>query len=324
MISSLPKICLLTALLGIDHAAAFTPSKMSVSNRGVSGASLAATKVKEAVVKSEVKETTPAVDTVAVNGSFPDFVVDEAARGDLKSLAVALNPDVGFYDPLNLSKAGFYSLTNTETIGFLRQAEIKHGRVAMAAFVGYCVQSNFHWPWNMSLDGSPFPSIDLSPESQWDAIPTNAKLQIIFVIGFLEWWDELGGFIPESPALGIQETTNVLPHYTKGRKPGQYPSFQGFRDTVHWIPDLYDPFNNIEKDKKWTEERKAFGLLVEINNGRLAMLGIFGFLVADKLPNSVPLLKNIAIPYDGNPMIPFSGAFSFFNDASVAVADTLN
>ena len=54
---------------------------------------------------------------------------------------------------------------------FLRQSKIKHGRVAMAAFVGYCIQSNFHWPWDMTLGGDSFPSTDLSPAAQWDAIP---------------------------------------------------------------------------------------------------------------------------------------------------------
>ena len=33
------------------------------------------------------------------------------------------------------------------------------------------------------------------------------------------------------------------------------------------------------------------GLLVEINNGRLAMLGIFGFLAESKIPGSVPALR---------------------------------
>ena len=40
-------------------------------------------------------------------------------------------------------------------------------------------------------------------------------------------------------------------------------------------------------------------LLAEINNGRLAMLGIFGFLVADEIPGYIPLLADIAKPYAG-------------------------
>merc|ERR1712216_204479 len=58
------------------------------------------------------------------------------------------------------------------TIGFLRQAEIKHGRVAMAAFVGYCVQSNgVYFPWSLTGSGITHANISAagSPPEQWDA-----------------------------------------------------------------------------------------------------------------------------------------------------------
>jgi hypothetical protein len=65
-----------------------------------------------------------------------------SAKSDLEALAVKLNPQIGFYDPLNLADANFWGFGNEATIGFLRQSEIKHGRIAMFAFVGYIVQSN--------------------------------------------------------------------------------------------------------------------------------------------------------------------------------------
>jgi len=52
-------------------------------------------------------------------------------KADLEVLAKKLNPVIGFYDPLNLAEAEFWGQSNEATIGFLRHAEIKHGRIAV-------------------------------------------------------------------------------------------------------------------------------------------------------------------------------------------------
>merc|ERR1719247_3937286 len=82
-------------------------------------------------------------------------------QADLKSLAKSLNPIVGYWDPLGIGEDGSSSMffnaedKNERKIAWFRQAEIKHGRVAMAAFVGYCVQANgYHWPFKMTLEGA--------------------------------------------------------------------------------------------------------------------------------------------------------------------------
>jgi hypothetical protein len=144
------------------------------------------------------------------------------SKADLESMAVKLNPAVKFYDPLNLAEQDFWGKGNEATIGWLRQSEIKHGRIAMFAFVGYCVQSNFVFPWAQTLAGAAHPSPDLVPEAQWDAVPLGAKWQIFAVISALELWDECGG-------------GGAFPHYTKGRQPGKYPPFTLFRDNVHFV-----------------------------------------------------------------------------------------
>jgi hypothetical protein len=199
---------------------------------------------------------------------------------------------VKFWDPLNLVDAGFWGFDQAQTIGWLRQSEVKHGRVAMAAFVGYCVQSNFVFPWSLTLSGTPHPSTDLSPPEQWDAIPLASKVQIIAFVGFLEWYSELAD--------------NGSAHYTKGGKVGAYPTFD---NVPHDVPlNLFDPAG---MSKKRTDEQKAKGLLAEINNGRLAQLGIFGFLCEQTIPGSVPALTGIVKPYAGEVMAPFEADWSF-------------
>ncbi|VEU44610.1 unnamed protein product [Pseudo-nitzschia multistriata] len=222
----------------------------------------------------------------------------QSAQSDLEALAVDLNPSIKYYDPLRLTTWNFWEQGDEATIGFLRHAEIKHGRVAMAAFVGYCVQSNFHWPWAMKLDGTAFPSTDLSPPEQWAALPIESKHQILTVIGFLEIYSEL--------ASSVTDPDVYQPHYMKGGKPGAYPKFGAA--VPHPVPfNLYDPFG---WSKNRSEEAKARGLVAEINNGRLAMLGIFGFLLEQTLPGSIPLLGDIVKPYSGD--LIAGKAFTFY------------
>ena len=220
---------------------------------------------------------------------------------DLSDLAGKLNPAVKFFDPLNLAEAEFWEETNEATIGFLRHAEIKHGRVAMFAFVGYIVQAQgITWPDKMTLAGDSWPvTAGNSVPAQWDALPEISKWQIILVIGFLELWGEAA----------------MTPHYMRGGKPGAYPSLTAkdsmAKDLPHPVPlDLFDPF---KLSKNASPEKKAKGLLMEINNGRLAQIGIFGFLAESKVPGSVPALKGLIPAYDGDYMAPFAANFHIFN-----------
>merc|ERR1711920_433280 len=143
-------------------------------------------------------------------------------KPELAELAKSQNPIVGYWDPLGLAGLQFWGTTDTETIGFLRHAEIKHGRVAMAGFVGYIIHENgIHWPW---------------------ALPT-------------------------------------------------------FKEIPHPVPfNLFDPFGFT---KKLSEADKAKKLNIEVNNGRLAMIGLFGFLSEAKVPGSVPALSGLIKPYAG-------------------------
>jgi len=219
---------------------------------------------------------------------------------DLKSLSESLNPNVGFYDPLNIVGRAAEIGEEQSTIGWYRHAELKHGRVAMAAFVGFVVQSNgVYFPWALTGGESPVMFSDSAaaggPGDQWDALPTEAKVQILAFVGLLELWSELTVVLE-----GQGEK-----HYVYGGKPGYFPSFGLLRDTIGQPPlDLWDPFGFT---KKMSAERKEKALRAEINNGRLAMIGIIGMCSASK-GLFVPGLDSIAgiKPYSGEYMAPFS------------------
>jgi len=210
-------------------------------------------------------------------------------KAELEALAMELNPVVGFWDPLKLSDKEFWGQSNEATIGFLRESEIKHGRIAMAGFVGFIVHSNgIRTQGDGIVAGIPE---GLSAPDTWDAMPEIAKWQIILFVGVME---------------ALRENKAVLAgdgekHYMKGGKPGYFPTF----DMVpHPVPfTLYDPFGAT---KKFSEEKKANLRLKEINNGRLAMIGLFGFLAEGSVPGSVPLLKGVIPAYAGEVMAPFS------------------
>jgi len=200
-----------------------------------------------------------------------------------------------YWDPLSLATQEFWEQSNEATIGFLRHAEIKHGRVAMAGFIGYCVHENgIHFPWKYpGVDWAEFEK--MSAPAVWDNLPIGARIQILVGIGILEAYGE------NSVALEADGEA----HYMRGGKPGYYPTFDSL---YHPVPfNLYDPFKLFEDQ---TEEQKARRLFAEINNGRLAMIGLFSLLLASKSDEAVPILNGFIKKYDGDVMAPFTPGFS--------------
>jgi len=158
--------------------------------------------------------------------------VDTEARNDLESFASECNPQISFFDPLKLADAEFWGLTNAATIAYLRHAEMKHGRIAMLACVGYTVQANnLIFPWATEANG--FPPAELSPPDQWDLLDPFAKFQLFFFIGLLELWSEA--------APGA-------PHYmAPGGTPGKFPPFTtASGERLPGLPaNLWDPLGFI-------------------------------------------------------------------------------
>ena len=106
------------------------------------------------------------------------------------------------------------------------------------------------------------------------------------------------------------ETSTVLKldgeaHYVRGGKPGYYPKLNRKDDAAfpHPVPlNLWDPFGFTSK---MSPERKEKALLAEVNNGRLAMIGIMSIMAAQKVEGSVPALAGLIKPYAGDVMAPF-------------------
>ena len=182
---------------------------------------------------------------------------------------------MGYFDPLELSLKEFFDESNTATIGFLRQAELKHGRVAMAAFVGFLVNyQGITFPAALTMSGEKFSSLGTgNPLLAWDNISDKGKWSILGFIGLLE-------------VLGEAEK----PHYMRGGKSGTH--------------DLVWYFGSKYLSGK-TEEQKLRSRTAEINNGRLAMIGIMGVIAASTVPGSVPYFTEDLTQYSGSVWAPF-------------------
>ena len=222
---------------------------------------------------------------------------------DLKDLQRALpGPPDAYWDPLNLATMEFDWGPQGEeaTIGWLRHSEIKHGRVAMAGFLGFLAQStplvagaHKYAPYRGYVAG-------VTPQEQWDNIPLYGKLQIFVAVGMLESYGEGAG----NPAGYV--------HYTQGGQPGFYPDIKGRGAGGQIQLNLFDPLDTGMRQK--SAEDRARGLKSEILNGRAAMMGLFGILAESKVPGSVPFLSQIeGFPrYAGDVMTPFEGNFHVF------------
>merc|ERR1712146_471904 len=166
-------------------------------------------------------------------------------------------PPLGFWDPFGLAEMG-----SDETLAWFRAAELKHGRVCMAAFSGWIVQSaGIHFPGAVDLSGTTFESLGKDPIAAWAALPDGGKWQILFAIGFLEFHSEL-----------------AKPHVMRGGVP---------EILIHSLPQVC---GILSASKGLSEKKKAIQRTKETANGRLAMIGMMGFFAAEAIPGSVPFV----------------------------------
>mmetsp|Transcript_18937 Transcript_18937/g.26703 ORF Transcript_18937/g.26703 Transcript_18937/m.26703 type:complete len:210 (+) Transcript_18937:47-676(+) len=160
------------------------------------------------------------------------------------------------FDPLGLT-----SSLDERGMRWFQAAEVKHGRVAMMATVGWLASiSGFHFGGMLSSsEGISFADVAAAktPFEALGMVPESGLNQILFVIGAVE---------------GFQEMRQ--PHYTLpgGNLPGDLGAA---RAKAEALPRLQ---------------------AVEVKNGRLAMIGIASFVSATLLPGSVPAMPGFFLP----------------------------
>jgi len=151
-----------------------------------------------------------------------------------------------FFDPL-----GFCEEATEGKIRFYREVELKHARVAMLAALGFVVGENFHPLFGGSIDVPSYIAFQETPlQTFWPVVVTFISILEVFSV-----------FTFQNPA---------------GSEPWSIR-------TDHTAGDLgFDPLGLKPTDPAELAEMQT----KELNNGRLAMIGIAGMVVQELISGS--------------------------------------
>ena len=163
--------------------------------------------------------------------------------------------------------------------------EIKHGRLAMAGFLGVVTTySGIRWPGYLSkAEGIKFEDLPGGAISSWAALPTAAWFQIVLFVSICETL-----WLKQDPE---KDPGDVVP------------------EGVAWAryPDGYDVWLGDGSIKQVGEDElilgKTWKLNAERNNGRAAMMGIIGMMIHEGLTGN-PVWP---IPIPPQPVLELAG-----------------
>jgi len=157
-----------------------------------------------------------------------------------------ITPPLGFFDPWGLTTKGGKAFDGT--LAFYREAELKHGRTCMLAFLGIIVGEKFH-PWSGPAEtdilGIPFEETSL----------TSFYLSIVMTLSAI--WE--GSQFDRVDKMVVKEDKSILPG------------------------DLgFDPLNiKPKKPDEWLAMQNK-----ELLNGRLAMIAFAGIVGQEQFTNT--------------------------------------
>jgi len=174
---------------------------------------------------------------------------------------------LGFWDPIGYTKEGTYPNYASEgRVRFLREAELKNGRVAMLAALGFVVAEQYPIFFHGSFNG---PSI-----KTW----TEIGLQGNFWPGVIL-------------CIAIPEVFSLFNHKDP-RRTGEWRSHKTEQEPGSYLN--FDPLGLKPKDPASLRVMQD----KEINNGRLAMIGISG-MVAQELVNGQKIVDTLQMINNG-------------------------
>jgi len=152
-----------------------------------------------------------------------------------------ISAPLGFFDPL-----GFCEDKSEGKIRFYREVELKHSRIAMLAALGFLVGEQFHPLFGGSIDVPSYIAFQETPlQTFWPAVVTLISVLEVFSV-----------FTFQNPA---------------GNEPWSIR-------TDHVPGDLgFDPAGLKPTDPAELAEMQT----KELNNGRLAMIGVAGMVVQE-------------------------------------------
>lgn len=171
-------------------------------------------------------------------------VQKEKGRCRLKAFEdeLGVQPPLGYFDPLGLSKDGDFGEFYRR-----REAELKNGRVAMYATIGYIIPEYFRWPGYLS------PTEDLTFADVPNGLNALVKVPPEGWLQILAW-------------CGMYEILINQPKHPS--EPGNY-----YKGRLAILPgtQIVDP------------EKRKRSLNAELANGRLAMIAITWMWIQDGL-----------------------------------------
>ena len=192
-----------------------------------------------------------------IAGSAAAFAPSKVAQTSTSLKAfeneLGVQPPLGFFDPL-----GLLADADQDRFDRLRYVEVKHGRIAMLAFLGQITTRNgVHLPGDIDYSGNTFESFpnEWAAISGPDAIPSAGLAQIVAFVAALE--------------LGV------------------------VKDIEGTGNEFVGDFRNGALDFGWDtfdEETKLSKRAIELNNGRAAMMGILGLMVHEQLGGVLPVV----------------------------------